>query len=134
MDLDRFKQINDTLGHAKGDEALVEFAVNLREVFRKDALLVRMGGDEFLAMGIESRPGQVEDTLQALDVVLSVRNMQDNIEYQLESSRGIAFFGRDKPVASEELLAAADAALYQNKQERKRAGGSKPSLPFQITA
>jgi diguanylate cyclase (GGDEF)-like protein len=135
FDLDWFKQINDKLGHAKGDEALTEFAVNLREIFRKDALLVRMGGDEFLAMGVEARAGQVDDTLQALEVVLSVRNMRDNIDYPLETSRGVATWGRDKPMSIEAILETADTALYQNKQERKRnSGPGASSLPFHLSA
>ena len=60
--------------------------------------------------------------------------MHDNIEYPLETSRGVAFFGHNAPMTIEAILEAADTALYQNKQERKRQGGSGNSLPFQITA
>jgi diguanylate cyclase (GGDEF)-like protein len=121
FDLDRFKQINDELGHQKGDEALTEFAANLRSVFRKDALLVRLGGDEFVAMGVEHQPGQADQALQALAVVLSVRNALDTSQFQLESSWGITYFDRHGPHALEELTAAADAELYRNKESRRRA-------------
>ena len=134
FDLDRFKQINDVLGHAKGDEALTEFAVNLREVFRKDALLVRMGGDEFLAMGVESRPGQVDDTLQALEVVLSVRNSRDTSGYALETSYGVTYFEAGNKKSTDELLADADAALYETKQRRRRERGFAPRDDTRITA
>lgn len=121
FDLDRFKHINDELGHATGDEALKEFAANLRSVFRKDTLLTRFGGDEFVAMGIETQPGQVEQALQSLEIVLSVRNSRDNTQFMLESSSGVAYFDRSGPHNIEELSAAADSALYRNKESRKRA-------------
>lgn len=121
FDLDRFKQINDELGHATGDEALKEFAANLRSVFRKDTLLTRFGGDEFVAMGFETQPGQVEQALQSLEIVLSVRNAREDAQFSLESSSGVAYFDRSGPHNIEELSATADAALYRNKESRKRA-------------
>jgi len=121
FDLDRFKQINDELGHAKGDEALVEFATTLRNIFRKDTLLVRLGGDEFVAMGVEQQPGQTEEALRALGVVLSVRNDKGTSGFRLEASAGVAYFDKDGPHSIEELTTAADAALYKNKESRRRA-------------
>jgi len=120
FDLDRFKQINDVHGHAKGDEALKEFSLTLQSVFRKDSLLSRFGGDEFVAMGVEVNPGQAEQTLSSLDVVLSVRNAQAGVIYNLESSHGVTYFDKNGPHDIEELSAAADAALYQNKERRRR--------------
>jgi diguanylate cyclase (GGDEF)-like protein len=121
FDLDRFKHINDELGHKAGDEALVEFSANLRSIFRKDSLLVRLGGDEFVAMGEVREPGQVEDALQALEIVLSVRNGMGTSRFPLEASHGVAYFDRDGPATLAELTAAADAELYRNKEARKRA-------------
>lgn len=121
FDLDRFKQINDELGHAKGDEALKEFAANLQSVFRKDTLLVRLGGDEFVAMGVEQVPGQTEQSLQSLGIVLSVRNAQETSQFALESSWGVTYFDKNGPHSIEELSALADAALYQNKESRRKA-------------
>ena len=120
FDLDRFKQINDVHGHAKGDEALKEFAATLRSIFRKDVLLVRLGGDEFVAMGVETAAGQVAEALQALEIVLSVRNSQGNSGFNLLSSAGVVYFDRNSTRPLDELSAAADAALYENKQARKR--------------
>lgn len=121
FDLDRFKQINDELGHAKGDEALAEFTSIIRSVFRKDALLVRLGGDEFVAMGIETQPDQTVDTLRSLEIVLSVRNSNGTATFRLEASVGVAYFDQSGPATIEELTAAADAALYENKEGRRRA-------------
>ncbi len=121
FDLDRFKQINDQLGHAKGDEAIKEFAANLRSVFRKDVLLVRLGGDEFVAMGLETQAGQCADSLQMLEIVLSARNTGGTTGFDLLSSAGCVYFDRNDPRTIEELSHAADAALYENKQARKAA-------------
>jgi diguanylate cyclase (GGDEF)-like protein len=121
FDLDKFKQINDELGHAKGDDALKEFAATLRNVFRKDALLVRLGGDEFVAMGVEQQTGQIAETLKALEGVLAARNSQGNSGFNLESSFGVTYFDKNGPYSLEELTTAADAELYKNKESRRYA-------------
>ena len=120
FDLDRFKQINDELGHQKGDEALKEFAANLRNVFRKDVLLSRLGGDEFVAMGVEQVYGQAEQSLQALAVLHSVRNATESPLFQLEASAGTAYFDATYTGGIEDLMATADAALYRDKERRRR--------------
>jgi diguanylate cyclase (GGDEF)-like protein len=118
FDLDRFKQINDQLGHQKGDEALVEFSRNLRSIFRSNALVVRLGGDEFVVMGIEDEPGQVDQALQILEITLSVRNRPGAAEYMLEASSGVVYFDRTNTLTIDELSVSADAALYTNKEKR----------------
>jgi len=120
FDLDRFKQINDELGHQKGDEALKEFAGNLRTVFRKDVLLARLGGDEFVAMGVEQTFGQADQSLQALAVLHSVRNAMESPLFQLEASAGVAYFDLNYGGGLDELMATADAALYRDKERRRR--------------
>lgn len=119
FDLDLFKQINDELGHAKGDEALKEFAATLRSVFRKDALLVRLGGDEFVAMGVEQQAGQIEETLRVLRSTLSTRNAEGTSGFNLEASVGVTYFDKNGPFTLEELTQAADAELYKNKESRR---------------
>ena len=129
FDLDRFKQINDEFGHQKGDEALAEFAETLRGVYKKDALLVRLGGDEFLAMGVEREPGDAEKAVRTLEIVLSVRNRTTSRGFALEASSGLAYFDRNAPGGMDALMAAADAALYSDKEARhartglQKAGG-----------
>jgi diguanylate cyclase (GGDEF)-like protein len=119
-------------GHAKGDEALKEFSANIQSVFRKDVLLVRLGGDEFVAMGVEQQPGQADQVLQSLAVILSVRNSQQGCTYSLEASAGITYFDQAGPHGIEELSAAADAALYQNKENRRKARNqAHPDLQLQ---
>jgi diguanylate cyclase (GGDEF)-like protein len=66
FDLDKFKQINDSHGHAAGDETLRRFATGLRESFRPSDALVRYAGDEFLVVAAGLDPSMVADRLQAL--------------------------------------------------------------------
>ena len=128
FDLDRFKQINDTLGHARGDEALKEFAAALQGTFRKNTLIVRLGGDEFVIMGVEAQAGQVAWNLQSLERSLAERNASGDVRFPLETSMGIVYFDRHATPTIEELSAAADAALYEHKQARKSARAAAPVL------
>ena len=129
FDLDRFKQINDELGHAKGDEALVEFSTTLRAIFREDTLLVRLGGDEFVAMGVEPQPGRIEETLHLLENTLRLRNSNGSSGFNLEASAGVTYFDKTGPHSIEELTTAADAALYKNKESRRHSRNSSRTGP-----
>jgi diguanylate cyclase (GGDEF)-like protein len=128
FDLDDFKLINDTLGHARGDEALKEFASALQNIFRKDTLVVRLGGDEFVIMGVEAQPGQVALGLQALEHALTERNAAEDARFPLVASVGVVYFDRHATPTIEELSTAADAALYEHKQSRKRARAAAPVI------
>ncbi|HQF38637.1 MAG TPA: diguanylate cyclase [Opitutaceae bacterium] len=131
FDLDRFKVINDTHGHASGDAALVEFATLLRSAFRKDGLFVRLGGDEFLTMGIEREPGAAKEALAVLARLLEARNAAALTPFRIESSSGLVLFGREEQRSLDELLAEADAVLYRNKEARhaaERSAGKEEPL------
>lgn len=134
FDLDRFKNINDEFGHQAGDEALVEFAAALRSVFRQETLLARMGGDEFVALGVQHHPGQVDQTIEALEDLLAERNKSEDAGFALETSCGVICFGREKKFTIEELLESADNALYQNKQRRRRLRASEPEVNLRAIA
>jgi len=123
FDLDDFKEINDRFGHPAGDEALTEFAVLLRRVFRKETVLVRIGGDEFMALGVEARPGLLEENLQLLRALLEEGNQERKASYQLATSMGVTTFGREMTLDMDQVLAMADRSLYIDK--RKRQPGAK---------
>jgi diguanylate cyclase (GGDEF)-like protein len=118
FDLDHFKAINDTHGHACGDAALVEFATFLRSAFRKQGMFVRLGGDEFLAMGIESYPGAATEALVSLEQALTARNAAGLTPFKLEASAGLLLIDRNDRRSLGDLLGAADAHLYRNKEAR----------------
>ncbi len=136
LDLDHFKSINDQFGHAAGDEALNEFAAILRRVFRKETILVRIGGDEFLAMGIETRPGLLDENLQLLEALVEERNRErkSKVSYQLETSRGLAFFDRNSCLDMDQVLAEADHNLYGDKRKRQQHHDSVLRFPGKASA
>lgn len=119
LDLDNFKSINDTQGHATGDRALLLTARVLRETFRGTDILGRAGGDEFLVFmtGVSS-PEVAADRAEALCRAMAQRSDDTNPEAAFTCSVGISLFpldGRTYP----DLFEAADAAMYQAKREGK---------------
>ena len=115
IDLDQFKLVNDSLGHAAGDRVLVEVAERIRAVTRDSDLLARLGGDEFMLLcpGISDAAAAATAgrILAAIDPTLVV----DGAEFQIGASIGIALGPRDGD-AADELLKHADAAMYQAKR------------------
>lgn len=115
IDLDRFKMINDTLGHLAGDEFLIEIARRLSECVRENDLLARLGGDEFVIL-LDSFLSQddVEEVATRIINRVSESFMIDDNELYSNASIGIAMFTQQYKNASE-ILRDADAAMYQAK-------------------
>lgn len=120
FDLNHFKAINDTYGHAEGDHALQTFAETLGIVFRSSDLLGRLGGDEFVAMLINSSEAETIAAVERLRGVVAARNAADQRGYDICFSVGQIDFDarRHKTVAA--LLAEGDAEMYRNKQLSRR--------------
>lgn len=117
IDIDNFKQINDTFGHATGDLALNRVADALRTRLRATDVLARIGGDEFGAI----LPEVNRDAAHDLAVGLLHRIRDASVDGQvpdLSVSVGVAFTPERAPIAPSDLLAHADEAMY----EAKRAG------------
>jgi diguanylate cyclase (GGDEF)-like protein len=121
LDLDRFKAINNSMGHALGDGVLVSVARRLEAVATDVDLLARFGGDEFLAL-VTDDAGRAEQKAAAfvtrVQEALGAPIPVDDAEVFLDASVGVALntFGADDP---DDLLAHAEAAMYQ----AKRRGG-----------
>jgi len=117
LDLDRFKLINDTLGHDVGDALLKEVAARLKAVLREADVVARLGGDEFVAMLLEAADAQ--DAARVARRVLSEMGQPCVLlghEIRITASIGIAFYPHDGQ--DEQTLAKhADVAMYQAKQE-----------------
>lgn len=123
FDLNRFKQVNDTYGHAEGDAALVAFAGLLREAFRESDVIGRIGGDEFVAMLTGASHDESVDAIQRLRELMDAHNATGGRGYDLCYSVGEVAFDPDEHPTIAELLAEADTAMYAHKQQSKAGGG-----------
>jgi diguanylate cyclase (GGDEF)-like protein len=115
MDLDRFKEVNDSFGHSVGDEVLRQVTQRLREVVRQGDLIARLGGDEFaiLQTGVGA-PSDVMTLAQRMVERLSAVYELDDRRVVCGASVGAAIFGIDAQ-ATDELMHKADLALYRAK-------------------
>lgn len=121
LDLDQFKQINDTLGHAVGDEVLQLVARRLESVVRASDTVSRYGGDEFLVLvGEVSRASDAGVIAAKILAVLTAPTRVGDHMLRLSASLGIATYPEDGEDAAS-LISRADAAMYRSK--RRRHGG-----------
>jgi diguanylate cyclase (GGDEF)-like protein len=115
MDLDRFKQVNDTLGHAAGDELLKEVANRLKRAVDKDCEIGRLGGDEFQVMlpDMDDR-GELGEIANKIIAMLTQPYSLEEGRCVIGASVGIAIAPHDG-VTREEVVRSADLALYAAK-------------------
>ena len=117
MDLDRFKNINDTLGHAAGDILLIETAKRLKECMRNSDVIARIGGDEFVIMlrKVSDQSQVAAVARKILAAVVKPLTIHDH-ECRITASIGISMFPTDA-LDEESLIKNADAAMYVAKEE-----------------
>lgn len=117
MDLDHFKKVNDRLGHAAGDELLVQFTRRVQGCLREDDTLARLGGDEFIVLLPDLE--QLDDAYQVAERLIA-RNQEpyriNGEALTVGSSIGMSLYPRDGTTASE-LLQGADIAMYRAKKD-----------------
>ncbi|MDH2918115.1 MAG: sensor domain-containing diguanylate cyclase [Sideroxydans sp.] len=116
MDLKKFKQINDTFGHAEGDKALVNFADQMKRIYRESDIFARLGGDEFVAMLSNSTQAHAQHLLERFSQSLTQFNQHQQRGYDLLFSYGIVSVDVNKHHSIEALLHDADTLMYQHKQ------------------
>jgi diguanylate cyclase (GGDEF)-like protein/PAS domain S-box-containing protein len=114
LDLDRFKEINDSLGHAVGDMALVEVSRRFQAVSRKEETLARLGGDEFVLIAENADHQTAVRIASRLQRALSEPLDLMGQPYSVGASIGIAFYPADGNT-SEDLIKRTDIAMYQAK-------------------
>ena len=127
IDMDRFKEINDTLGHLVGDNALRDIAMIIKDCIRSSDFAARYGGDEFvIAVGAEydisKLMARIQDTIDHL-------NEKRSRLYQLYISYGYDVYTTKSGESIYAFLAKIDAMMYAQKEERKKRG-----IPSSITA
>lgn len=119
IDMDNFKEINDTYGHIVGDEMLVEFANTLRALTRQDDIVCRLGGDEFIVFLKEvSSHAAVIEKVEQLVVTLEKRLVKPDTGESISVSTGIAVSPMDGR-SFNQLYQNADKSLYYVKQNNK---------------
>jgi len=119
LDLDRFKQINDTLGHEAGDQLLQEVATRLQGCVRDSDTVARLGGDEFVVLLPELEDGKLAATVahKILGVLAKPFTLIGH-EFRITASIGISVYPRDGQ-DEQTLTKNADIAMYQAKAEGK---------------
>ena len=120
LDLDHFKQVNDTHGHATGDLLLKAAAQRMRDELRTTDLIARLGGDEFAIVLIDQTADTAGHVAQKLIDVLSRPFLLDGQAVRVGASIGIASYPTDGTMA-DALLRTADIALYQSKSAGRNA-------------
>ncbi len=117
LDLDNFKKINDSLGHAAGDQVLVNMAEKLKNNLREVDTIARLGGDEFtLLLGSFKNTQDINSTIDKIFNRMQISINLDNKELFITSSMGISIYPNDGKSANT-LLRNADAAMYKAKDE-----------------
>ena len=117
IDIDKFKEINDTLGHAQGDAALRDMAEILCASVRRTDFVARYGGDEFVVVAATEEPEKIIDCI--------LNNIQDfntrkTRAYNLEISYGSGLYTPEVAVPPQEFLAHVDGLMYAKKNERRK--------------
>lgn len=121
IDLDRMKWINDTLGHQKGDEALIGVATILRRTFRDSDIVGRMGGDEFAVLAINAVNEKRDVPVRRLRDAVDTFNRSEDRPYKLSLSVGVSNYDpRSQPASLDELIAKADTLMYREKKTKRR--------------
>ncbi|KUN79541.1 putative bifunctional diguanylate cyclase/phosphodiesterase [Streptomyces griseoruber] len=118
IDLDRFRSVNDTLGHLAGDRLLLQIAERLRVALPRGAEVARLGGDEFaVLLPVADSTTSATRVARSLVAALSSPLDLDGLTLVLEASAGVAVFP-DHALDAEGMLRRADVAMYQAKRDR----------------
>lgn len=117
IDLDKFKQINDVLGHHAGDEALLEMVRLLRRCLRADDFIARFGGDEFYILL------SINDKIQLKEIVERIRNAAEEFNktgkpYQIDFSMGYDVYDPASRMTAEEFIKHLDRLMYLHKKKK----------------
>lgn len=121
IDLNYFKHVNDTYGHAKGDELLIQFAEILKNNFPENACVGRMGGDEFIVIMDYENDEQLDSKIEHIKKVVDEHNKKATEAGQISFSYGYSSNENDKALSVWKVYEEADHKMYAYKQQYKMA-------------
>ncbi len=117
MDLDRFKDINDTLGHDCGDQLLIEVGLRLKDILRPSDILGRLGGDEFAILLADTDEINAKTVANKIQSALEPSFYLSDMAFSISASIGIATYPQHGTTTST-ILKSADVAMYYAKQNK----------------
>ncbi|MBN1413356.1 MAG: diguanylate cyclase [Spirochaetales bacterium] len=120
MDLDNLKLVNDTYGHDEGDRFITIFVNSLNSLIRGSDYVFRMGGDEFMLYIANTRIPEADKLMLRIKEVLLTASIQ---ELPIDFSYGLAEFDSEGNQTIHDLIATADARMYESKKAKKRERG-----------
>ncbi|MDD5717887.1 MAG: EAL domain-containing protein [Sulfuricurvum sp.] len=120
LDLDGFKEVNDTYGHSTGDQLLIALASHMKQALRESDTLSRLGGDEFVAILTDLHEHSIAfPIIERLQKAASMEIQIDDLFLQVSASIGGTFYPQYDPVDADQLIRQADQAMYEAKQSGK---------------
>ena len=120
IDIDNFKDINDTFGHEEGDKVLKEVVKLLKFTLREIDIICRMGGDEFLLIFPDSSLQDASLIKERLNKNLTELNQTLKKPYKIEFSMGLSCYDPDNPQSIDELIRIADKKMYEEKNGKNK--------------
>jgi len=120
LDLDKFKEINDSYGHDVGDQLLIAISIRMKDVLRNGDTIARIGGDEFII--ILNDLSAVSDYVPILERLVHSAAMPvyiNNDVLKVSASLGVTFYPQSEPIDADQLFRQADQAMYEAKQSGK---------------
>ena len=120
FDLNNFKPINDKFGHAEGDKVLINFARLLEHILRESDIVARVGGDEFVALIVDTTRTRAEKLIKRFQANIDEYNSTASLGYNVSFSHGIVEYCSYKHRNLKALMREGDVLMY----ERKRGKGA----------
>ena len=119
IDVDKFKSVNDTYGHDKGDEILIDVGAILSNSVRTSDYVIRYGGDEFIVIATVSDPADVEVITHKIDVNVERYNREHDIPVSLSVGGDIAYPDENGRIDIDRTIKRVDKRMYKVKREKK---------------
>ena len=118
IDVDKLKKINDNFGHAEGDKLLINVGKIISTSIRRDDLLIRLGGDEFLVVFPKTNLSYAKKILRRVCSQIEIANDSKAYQYDIDLSYGFAEFSTDREINVNDLIRKADKEMYKKKMAK----------------